>query len=57
MYRIEELSHENSKNEVLIKTNHLTELHIVVGKHNTVIKLPLGNSVDIIDGKIIIDND
>ena len=55
-YNLTELSHKESKNEILIDTNKNTEIHILEAKDRTVIKFPFGNKFDIIDGMIIIRN-
>lgn len=52
--QIEDVAHQESKNEVLLNTNANTQLHIISKNRNTYIKLPYGNKFDVVDGIIII---
>ena len=54
LHDINDLSHEESKNEILLNTKLNTELHIIVVENKTIIRLSFGNKFDIIDGLIII---
>ena len=54
IHQLEDLSHKESKNEILLDTQINTELHIIAKSDRTIIKLPYGNKFDIVDGMIII---
>ena len=54
LHQLDELSHEESKNEILLDTKLNTELHIIAKNDRTIITLPYGNKFDIVDGRIII---
>lgn len=53
-YQIEELSHNESANEILLITNLKTQLNIIAEIDKTIIKLPFGNNFEVIDGNIVI---
>ena len=53
-HEIGELSHIETKNEILLDTNPKTELHIISQENKTIIKFPFGNKFEIVDGCIII---
>ena len=52
--QLHNLSHEDSKNELLLDTSKGTELHIVQEGDKTIITLPYGNKFDVVDRQIII---
>jgi len=55
LHQISDLAKADSKNEILLDTQINTELHIVAKSDGqTIIKFPLGNKFDIINGCIII---
>jgi len=55
LHQLNDLSHEESPNEILLDTQINTELHIIrKPSGETIIKFPFGNKFDIIDGQIII---
>jgi len=54
LHQIEDLAHEESKDEILLGTNLNTELHIIIKTDKTIITLPFGNKFDIINGTIVI---
>jgi len=51
---LSEISHEESKNELIISTNSKTDIHILEAKDRTIIRFTKGNKFDIVDGMIII---
>lgn len=54
VHQIEDLSHEDSKDEILLETNLNTQLHIIRRSNETIIHLPYGNRIDTIRNQIII---
>jgi hypothetical protein len=54
LHQISDLSHGESKDEIILETKLNTELHIIAKEDSTIIRLPFGNKFDIIDGIIII---
>lgn len=55
LHQLNDLSHKESPNEILLDTQIKTELHIISKPSGeTIIKLPFGNKFDIVDGQIII---
>jgi len=54
VHQLTDLSHDESKNEILLNTKQNTELGIIAEEDRTVIWLPFGNKFDIIDRRIII---
>ncbi len=54
LHQLEDLSHEESSNEIFLDTKLNTELHIRVKTDRTIIMFPFGNKFDIVDGMIII---
>lgn len=54
LHQLNDLTHGECKNEILLETKLNTELHIIVKQDSTIIKLPFGNRFDIVDGNIII---
>lgn len=55
-YDLNELSHGDSINQVMIKTDKSTVINITQAKDRTVISFNRGEKFDIIDGNIIIHN-
>jgi len=55
LYQLSELSHDDSKNEVVIQTNLNTEIHITVNGETTEISFLFGNEFKVINNKIYID--
>lgn len=53
-YTVKELALAETDNEILLKTNQGTELHIIHTEKYTAIKLPFGNELEFIDGIIYI---
>lgn len=53
-HTITELAHEETPNEIFLKANKQTQLHVIKKPNATIIKFPYGNKFDIIDGNIII---
>lgn len=54
LHQLEDLSHEESKNEIILQTELNTELRITVKNDITIITLPMGNKFDIIGSRIVI---
>lgn len=54
LHNLEDLSLEESKNEILLRTSPNTELLITVTGEETEIYFPFGNKFDIVGGRIII---
>jgi hypothetical protein len=54
LHKLAELSHDESKNEILLQTNEGTELHIKVEDGQTIITFPFGNKFDTKTGRTII---
>jgi hypothetical protein len=54
LHQLEDLSHGDSKNEILLDTSLTVELHITCKGDRTIITLPYGNKFDIINNQIII---
>ena len=52
--QLQDLAHEDSPSEIYLETKLNTELHIISCSDRTLIKLPLGNKIDILNGVIII---
>lgn len=52
--QLQDLAHEDSPSEILLDTKPNTELHIISCLDRTLIKLPFGNKIDIVNGVIII---
>jgi hypothetical protein len=53
-HELYDLSHKESTNEILLRTQLNTELHIIVKGDETIITFPFGNKFDFIDGVIVI---
>lgn len=56
LHQLEDLVHEDSRNEVVLDTKRNTELHIIVIGDKTIIKFPFGNTFNVIDGNIVIQD-
>lgn len=54
IHQLDELAHEDSKNEILLDTKPHTRIHIATQNNKTIIKLPFGNRFDIVNEVIII---
>jgi len=54
IHQLNDLAHDETKNEILLDTEQNTELHIILIGNQTIIKFPFGNKFDVIDGKIVI---
>ena len=52
--QLQDLALEDSPSEIYLETKPNTELHIISCSDRTLIKLPFGNKIDIVDGVIII---
>lgn len=54
LHQLEDLSHTESTGEIFLETQLNTQLHIVKRLNRTIINLPFGNRIDIINNQIII---
>jgi hypothetical protein len=54
LHQLQDLSHGESKNEILLDTNPNTELHLIQEPDRTIIMFPYGNKFDVINGMIVI---